>query len=62
LDQEKGELKSLHGAWELEELGGNRTRASYSLDVELGRVLGPVIRGPLIDLLRDMLAGPARTS
>ena len=57
LDQETGDLKSLHGAWELEDVGGKRTRASYSLEVELGRVLGLVIRGPLIDLLRDMLAG-----
>ncbi|MGZ4234228.1 MAG: type II toxin-antitoxin system RatA family toxin [Solirubrobacteraceae bacterium] len=55
MEQEKGELKSLHGGWELEDLGGQRTRATYSLEVELGRLLGMVIRGPLIDLLRDML-------
>jgi ribosome-associated toxin RatA of RatAB toxin-antitoxin module len=53
--QEKGELKSVDGRWELEDLGGERTRATYSLDVELGRMLGMVIRGPLVDLLRDML-------
>jgi ribosome-associated toxin RatA of RatAB toxin-antitoxin module len=53
--QEKGELKSVEGRWELEDLGGERTRATYKLDVELGRMLGLVIRGPLIDLLRDML-------
>ena len=57
LDQEKGDLKSLRGIWELEAVGGKRTRATYSLEVELGRILGMVIRGPLIDLLRDMLAG-----
>jgi ribosome-associated toxin RatA of RatAB toxin-antitoxin module len=55
--QEKGELKSVNGRWELEDLGGDRTRATYKLDVELGRMLGMVIRGPLIDLLRDMLVG-----
>ena len=55
--QEKGELKSVDGRWELEDLGGDRTRATYKLDVELGRMLGMVIRGPLIDLLRDMLVG-----
>lgn len=55
--QEKGELKSVDGRWELEELDGERTRATYSLEVELGRMLGMVIRGPLIDLLRDMLVG-----
>ena len=55
--QEKGELKSVDGRWELEELDGERTRATYALEVELGRMLGMVIRGPLVDLLRDMLVG-----
>jgi ribosome-associated toxin RatA of RatAB toxin-antitoxin module len=53
--QEKGEMKSVDGSWELEDLGGDRTRATYSLDVDLGRMLGMVIRGPLVDLLRGML-------
>ncbi len=55
--QEKGELKSLEGSWTLEDLGGGRTRATYAIEAELGRMLGMVIRGPLVDLLRDMLAG-----
>ena len=50
-----GELKSVDGRWELEDLGGNRTRATYSLEVDLGRVLSLVIRGPLVDLVRGML-------
>ena len=53
--QEKGELKSVDGSWELEDLGDGRTRATYSLDVELGRMLGMVIRGPLVDVLRGQL-------
>ncbi len=53
--QEKGELKSVDGRWELEDLGGNRTRATYSLEVDLGRMLSLVIRGPLVDLVRGML-------
>ncbi|HUO71105.1 MAG TPA: SRPBCC family protein [Solirubrobacteraceae bacterium] len=53
--QEKGELKSVDGSWELEDLGGGRTRATYALDVDLGRMLGLVIRGPLVDALRSML-------
>jgi carbon monoxide dehydrogenase subunit G len=53
--QEKGELKSVDGHWELEDLGNGRTQATYSLEVELGRILGMVIRGPLIGVLRDML-------
>ncbi len=53
--QEKGELKSVDGSWELEDLGGDRTRATYSLEVDFGRMLGMVIRGPLVDVLRGML-------
>jgi uncharacterized membrane protein len=55
--QEKGDMKSVDGRWELEDLGGDRTRATYAIEVDLGRMLGMVIRGPLVDLLRDMLAG-----
>ena len=53
--QEKGELKSVDGAWQLEDIGDGRTRATYSLEVELGRMLGMVIRGPLVDVLRGQL-------
>ncbi len=53
--QEKGELKSVDGSWELEDLGNGRTRATYALEVELGRMLGMIIRGPLVDALRSML-------
>ncbi len=53
--QEKGELKSVDGSWQLADLGGGRTRATYSLEVDLGRMLSLVIRGPLVDLLRGML-------
>ena len=53
--QEKGELKSVEGRWELKGLDGNRTQATYSLAVDLGGVLGLVIRGPLVDVLRGML-------
>jgi carbon monoxide dehydrogenase subunit G len=55
--QEKGELKSVDGSWELEDLGDGRTRAVYQLEVELGRMLGMVIRGPLVDVLRGQLVG-----
>lgn len=53
--QEKGDLKSVDGSWTLEDLGGDRTRATYSLDVDLGRKLSLIIRGPLVDALRHML-------
>jgi len=45
--QEKGDMKSVQGAWELEDLGDRRTRATYTLDADPGRVLGLVIRGPV---------------
>src|SRR3954452_25107099 len=53
--QEKGELKSVEGSWTLEDLGDGRTKATYSLDVDLGRMLGMGIRGPLVDALRGSL-------
>ena len=55
--QEKGELKSVEGSWTLEDLGSSHTRATYSIEVDLGRVLGMLVRGPLIDVLRGQLAG-----
>ena len=55
--QEKGELKSVEGSWALEDLGDGRTRATYSIAADLGRMLGMLIRGPLVDLLRGQLAG-----
>jgi ribosome-associated toxin RatA of RatAB toxin-antitoxin module len=45
--QEKGDLKSVTGSWSLEDLGEGRTRATYSLDADPGRVLGMLLRGPV---------------
>src|SRR3954454_452371 len=53
--QEKGDLKSGEGAWLLEDLGGGRTKAPYTLDADPGRVLGMVIRGPVEGAVRGML-------
>jgi carbon monoxide dehydrogenase subunit G len=55
--QEKGELKSVDGSWDLEDLGDGRTRATYSLEVDLGRMLGMLIRGPIVGVVREMLVG-----
>ncbi len=57
--QEKGDTKSLRGWWELEDLGGGRTRATYGLDVDPGRVLGMLLRGPAEGKVRDFLLGGA---
>jgi carbon monoxide dehydrogenase subunit G len=53
--QEKGDLKSVEGSWTLEDLGGGRTRATYALDSDPGRVLGMLIRGPVEAAVRAML-------
>ena len=53
--QEKGDLKSVEGSWVLEDLGGGRTRATYTLDGDPGRVLGMLIRGPVEAATRAML-------
>ena len=53
--QERGDVKSLDGSWSFEELDDGRTRAVYSLRVDLGRMLGMVVRGPVVDALRRHL-------
>ncbi len=55
--QEDGDLKAVEGSWELEDLGDGRTRATYWLEVDLGRKLGLLIRGPLVGVLRGQLVG-----
>lgn len=56
--QEKGDMKSVDGAWELEDLGGDRTKATFRLEADPGRVLGMTIRGPVEAALRAMLVNP----
>jgi uncharacterized membrane protein len=53
--QEDGDLKSVEGSWELQDLGDGRTRVTYWLEVDLGRALGLLIRGPLVGVLRGQL-------
>jgi len=53
--QEEGDLKSVDGNWKLEDIGDGCTRATYSMTVDLGRMLGMVIRGPLVDVMRRQL-------
>ena len=50
--QEEGDMKSVEAVWELEDLGNERTRVSYTLDADPGRVLGLVIRGPVLAATR----------
>jgi ribosome-associated toxin RatA of RatAB toxin-antitoxin module len=55
--QEKGELKSVDGRWELEDLGDDRTRATYAIEVDFGRMLGMLVKGPVEGVIRAMLVG-----
>jgi len=53
--QEDGDLKSLEGSWEFEDLGDGRTRVTYWLEIDPGRALGLLIRGPLVGVLKGQL-------
>jgi Polyketide cyclase / dehydrase and lipid transport len=53
--QEKGDLKSVVGSWELEAVGEGRTRATYNLEGDPGRVIGMLIRGPVEGAIRGVL-------
>jgi uncharacterized membrane protein len=57
--QEKGDAKALHGSWAFEDLGDGRTRATYSLESDPGRILGMLLRGPAEAKVRDFLVGGA---
>ncbi|WP_430228820.1 type II toxin-antitoxin system RatA family toxin [Nitrosomonas communis] len=57
--QERGDVKALAGWWRLEALDGGRTRATYGLEVDPGRVLGLLVRGPVVDQVREHLLGRA---
>ena len=57
--QEKGDTKSLNGSWAFEDLGGGRTKATYALEADPGRMLGLLLRGPAEGMVRDFLLGNA---
>lgn len=57
-EQVKGDMKSVSGSWTLEDLGDGRTRATFALEADPGRVLGMAIRGPVEMALRAILVNP----
>jgi len=57
--QEQGDTKSLEGSWTFEDLGEGRTRATYGLAADPGRMLGMLLRGPAEGKVRDFLLGGA---
>lgn len=58
-EQLKGDAKSVSGSWTFEDLGGGRTRATYALAVDPGRVLGLLMRGPVEHQVKNALLGDA---
>jgi uncharacterized membrane protein len=57
--QEKGDTKSLVGSWAFEDLGSGRTRATYALEADPGRMLGLLLRGPVEGVVTNFLLGNA---
>jgi carbon monoxide dehydrogenase subunit G len=53
--QEGGSLKSLHGSWRLEDVGGGRTRTTHQLEVEPGGFLNMLVKGAVEERLRELL-------
>jgi len=58
-EQRKGDLKWMKGSWTLEDLGDGRTRATYALKGDTGRMLGLLIKGPVQDKLKEWLTKDA---
>ena len=58
-EQEKGETKWLTGSWTFEELAEGRTRATYGLRTDPGRVLGLLLRGPVEGKVKELLTKSA---
>ncbi len=52
--QEKGDLKSLRGSWTFA-TNGDATTATYALEIDPGRMLGMLARGPVVERVRDLM-------
>jgi uncharacterized membrane protein len=58
-EQEKGEVKWLTGYWDFEDLGEDRTRATYGLRGDPGRMLSLLLRGPVESRVKEFLTRSA---
>jgi uncharacterized membrane protein len=58
-EQEDGDAKSLTGSWDFEEAGEDRTRATYGLRSDPGRILGLLLRGPVEGKVKELLTKSA---
>ena len=53
----KGDVKDVNGEYRFEPLDGGGTRVTFRLEVDPGRRLGLLLRGPLADKVRDYVMG-----
>ncbi len=53
--QERGDLRSMEGSWQLEEAGEGRTRVTYTLDGDPGVLMGRFLKGALEEKIRAIL-------
>jgi uncharacterized membrane protein len=53
--QERGDLRSMAGSWHLEDAGGGRTRATYTLEGDPGALMGRFLKGRLEEKVREIL-------
>jgi polyketide cyclase/dehydrase/lipid transport protein len=56
-EQVSGDTKAVVGWWSFEDLGDGRTRATYSLKVDPGRLLGMLVKGPVEQTVKNILVG-----
>jgi uncharacterized membrane protein len=54
-EQEEGEVKWLAGSWTFEDAGDGRTRATYALRSDPGRILSMLLRGPVEGKVKELL-------
>jgi uncharacterized membrane protein len=54
-EQEEGEVKWLTGSWRFEDAGDGRTRATYGLRSDPGRILSMLLRGPVEGKVKELL-------
>lgn len=54
-EQEDGDAKSLTGSWTFEQAGEDRTKATYGLRSDPGRILGLLLRGPVETKVKELL-------
>lgn len=54
-EQERGDVNSLVGSWTFVELEPGRTKATYDLKVDPGRMLGMLLRGPVEGKVKEYL-------